>query len=261
LSKNKQLLLAGVLGILGIAIFRGLVSVLRNYFVLHTQTQMALDIQLKFYKHLQKLSFKFYDSRKTGEILARFRDVSASLQMTVGLINRIIMSSLSLLIFPGILFYIHWRLALLSLAVFPINASIFAWVSKVIRRYSKYIAEKQAETSAKQYESLSGIRTIKALSIENKIFDKLKTFFSDIRDLRLRSGFVQQGSNFATNTLQAIGTFVYMWYGWNLILNGTMSLGTYIAFTMFIGYVYTPVREIVSLILDIQPTLVHTNRF
>ncbi|MBI4723146.1 MAG: peptidase domain-containing ABC transporter [Candidatus Stahlbacteria bacterium] len=261
IGKDKSLLLFVVLGILFFTIFRQLISSLRSYFVLHTQQEMGLDIQFKFYHHLLKLPFKFYDSKEIGEVLSRFGDAGQSLMFTVNLINRLIMSSISLLIFPAILFYIHWKLALLALAVFPLNAYIFMQVSKIIRRYWKRIAEKSADASAKNYESLSGIRTIQSLTIEDKIFDKLRSLFSGVRDLQLRSGFVQQSSNFSLNTLQAIGTFLYMWYGWNLILNGSLSLGTYLAFTMFIGYVAGPIQEIVSLIGEIQPALVHINRF
>jgi len=260
-SGDKNLLVLVLALILGVTLFRSGLSALRSYFVLHLGLEMGLDIRFRFYKHLQRLSFKFYDSRETGEILSRFRDASEALRTTIGLFDKVVMSSLSLLVFPAVLVCIHWKLALLALAVFPLNALLFLKVSKVTRRYSKRIAEKGAEASAKNYESLSGIRTIQSLTIESKVLGRLKKLFLQLRDLQLRLGLVQQGSRLLTGALQAVGAFLYGWYGWAQILNGDLSLGTYIAFSLLIGHVYAPMTQIVDLIWDLQPTLVHINRF
>lgn len=236
-------------------------DLLRSYFTTSIGIGMGLDIKFRFYRHLQSLSFAFFDKRETGELLARFEDIDASLANTVGLIDKMAMSLLSLLIFPPILFYINWRLALLSLIVLPIDGYVFLRMAARIARASKSLAERSADVSARSYESLSGIRTVQSIGIERLIFDRLKRLLLNLRHLNLKLTLLQEASDFIAFFLGAAAGLLYGWYGWTQILDGKLTLGNYLAFIMYVGYLYGPVKGIVGLSGDIQIALVHIGRF
>ncbi|MGA1197262.1 MAG: ABC transporter ATP-binding protein, partial [Candidatus Latescibacterota bacterium] len=93
----------------------GLTGLLSGYFGSCVGVNMGLDFKSRFYSHIQSLDFSFFDGRQTGEILSRFRDMDSAIDSTIGLVNSLIMNTLQLLIFPPILLYINWKLALISL--------------------------------------------------------------------------------------------------------------------------------------------------
>ena len=134
----------------------GFTNLLSTYFGRYVGVNMGLDFKSRFYSHVQSQDFSFFDNRQTGEILSRFRDMDRSIGSTIGMVNSLIMNTLQLLIFPPILLYINWKLALLSLAVLPFDTVLIIVSKKYLSRVSKKLTEASAELSAKSYESLFG---------------------------------------------------------------------------------------------------------
>lgn len=187
--------------------------------------------------------------------------MSSSIGSVIRIINTFIMNSLQLLIFPPILFYINWKLALISLAVLPFDTLLVVITRKYMRRFSEKIAERSAELSAKNYESLNGIRTVQALGLEARFYEKLEGLFNVLANLRVRSALFSGGSGFIGELINTSGTLAYSWYGWAQILSGNLSLGSFMAFTAYVGFLYGPIRNLIELIRSIELTLVHINRF
>ena len=260
-ESNVDLLYFILLTLLLFTIVQVLFNFLRNYFMYSLGLKMWTELQFKFFKHLLKLSFNFFDSRKVGEVMSRFQDAGESLYRIMDIINRVIMSTLSIIIFPVIIFLINWKLALIAICLIPVDALVFFYTNKYIHKFSKKAVEAGAELSAKNFETLSGIRTVQSLKIEKQITGKIKSLYSEMLNARLKTGLLQNGSQMALGVIRAVTRFLYMWFGWVQILNGDLTLGKYLAFTMFIGYLYDPLRQLVTLSQDIQITLIHTGRF
>ena len=245
----------------GISLGLGGMGFLGHYFAQCLGIRMALDFQSLFFRHIQSLDFSFFDQRETGEILSRFRDMRSSVGSIIGIMNTFIMNSLQLFIFPPILFFINWKLALISLAVLPLDTLLVIVTRKYLRKLSERLARKTAELSAKNYESINGIRTVQALGLEARFYEKLEHLFTAISRLSVRSSLFQGGSGLVGGMINTGGTLAYSWYGWSQILKGNLTIGSFMAFTAYVGYLYGPIKSLIGLIRSIELTLVHTERF
>ncbi len=239
----------------------GFTGLLSTYFGRYVGINMGLDFKSRFYSHVQSLDFSFFDNRQTGEILSRFRDMDRSINSTIGMVNSLIMNTLQLLIFPPILLYINWKLALISLAVLPFDTVLIMVSKKYLSRVSKEVTEAAAESSAKSYESLSGIRTVQALGLEAAFYHKLRGIFLDVAKLRIKSTHLSGGFRFVGSLVKTAGTLAYGWYGWTQVLNGNLSLGSYMAFSGYVGYLYGPIGNLIGLVGQVEMALVRINRF
>lgn len=239
----------------------GLTNFLGGYFGQCVGIHMSLDFQSRFYRHIQSLDFSFFDNRETGEIMARFGDMESSINSMIRVLNALIMNCLQLAIFPAILFYINYKLALISLAVLPFDTLLACVTRKHLRRLSQRLAERSAELSAKTYESLSGIRTVQALGLEAAFYQRLRGLFTKIAELQVKASIFQGGSGFLASLFRIGGSLAYGWYGWTQVLEGNLSLGSYMAFSGYVGYLYGPIESLIGLIPQIEVTLVHTSRF
>ena len=239
----------------------GFTNLLSSYFGRYVGVNMGLDFKSRFYSHVQSLDFSFFDSRQTGEILSRFRDMDRSIDSTIGMVNSLIMNTLQLLIFPPILLYINWRLALISLAVLPFDTVLIMVSKRYLSRVSKKLTEASAELSAKSYESLSGIRTVQAMGLEATFYHKLRGIFLDVSKLQIRSTHLSGGFGFVGTLVKTAGTLAYGWYGWTQVLNGNLSLGSYMAFSGYVGYLYGPIGNLIGLVGQVEMALVRINRF
>ena len=125
---------------------------------------------------------------------------------------------LQLAVFPAVLLYINWRLALISIAVLPFDSLLVAISGRYQRRYAKQIAEGSAELSAKTVESLAAMRTVQALSLEESFYLKLRERFASVARLRVRITCIGSAIGFAGVVIKAAGTAAYGWYGWTQVL-------------------------------------------
>ncbi len=239
----------------------GFTNLLSTYFGRYVGVNMTLDFKSRFYSHVQSLDFSFFDNRQTGEILSRFRDMDSSVNSTIGMVNSLIMNTLQLLIFPPILLYINWKLALISLAVLPFDTVLIMVSKKYLSRVSKKVTEASAELSAKSYESLSGIRTVQALGLEATFYHKLKDIFLNVSKLQIQSTHLSGGFGFIGSLVKTAGTLAYGWYGWTQVLNGNLSLGSYMAFSGYVGYLYGPIGNLIGIVGQVEMALVRINRF
>ena len=114
-TKDANLLYVVLVSTAFISIFSNLISSLNGYFVHNLNMRLSLKTGLEFYHHLGCLNFGFFDNREAGEILSRSRDALSSIGGVIGIIGTTFMSVGTLLVFPPILFYMNWKLALLSL--------------------------------------------------------------------------------------------------------------------------------------------------
>ena len=261
LRQDSSLLLVIVFTVFLLTVFRSLFASLRAYYMSFIHHAMSYDIEIRFVKHLQKMSFSFFDTREIAEILSIFTDAAKSREILIDILNRIVTNLFYLSIVPIIVFLMNWKLALIAGITLPWLAFSFFVLSKIVRRFTQVVAEKRAKIAAKNYESFLGIREIHALNIKNRILSRMKLSILQFRKKNMEMGVISNLQGLLSGIATASGTLLYTWYGATLVINGEMTVGELIAFTTFIGYLYNPLTDMVGLLVPIQEVAVYTKRF
>jgi subfamily B ATP-binding cassette protein MsbA len=250
-----------LVGILVLTVFRSLINFVQGYYQVYLEQLMQYDIRFKFFRHLLKLSQSFYDEMETGQILYRFQDAMASLKLTSEIIIKFLTYAITLLIIPVVIFLVDWRLALLSFLILPFTLYSYYKLGRLVHEYTHRVTAKQAEYSAKNYESISGMKLIQALSLESYILHKLRRIYLQMRKNLVRINIIIIGVRMANLSAFALGTFIILWFAWHRILTGNLSFGTLIAFLMLGGFLLQPIRGLITLAPQIQRDAVRTFRF
>ena len=213
-----------------------------------------------FFNHLQHLRIRFFDEHRVGEVLSRFGDMSNSLKSVNNLFQTVFINGIYLFIVPPFLFLLNWKLAIVSLISLPVTTIIIAVSGKFLRKYWKKSAEAFAEISAFQVESLSNIRLIKSMVLEKYVFNKTKDQMEGAINVQLKAGALGQVMGLFNGFVRTFNTALFTWLGWSYILSKEMTLGDYMAFSSYIGFLYGPLSSIVGLFSDFQQTSVSLNR-
>ena len=249
-----------VVGVLAAEVAQALLGAVRGYYTTYTTAHLGSATTLLFFNHLQHLRVRFYDDHRVGEIMSRFGDVRNSLASVSRVFEVIFVNGVYLLLVPPFLFLLQWKLAILALVTIPITAVLTTVMIRIVRKLLKRSAEKMADLSAYQMEVLSHIRTMKTLSIESHVFNEASRQTQEATAVQLRFQVYRQLFTVLNMTIRAVGTALVTWYGWTLIIQGEMTLGDYIAFTMYIGYLTTPLVQITTVFSDLQQTAVYLGR-
>ena len=259
-GRNPSLMHVLVAGMLAVNVASAVMTAIRFYFTAYTTSRMANATSLLFFNHLQHLRVRFFDEHRVGEINSRFNDVRAVLNTVARMFETLFVNGAFLVLVPPFMFLLQWKLALVSLVTIPVTVGITTASGRVLRRYWKRTAEAYAELGALQVEVLSHIRSIKTLAVEPQVYGKASRAVQGALQVQLKAAGYSQVFNAANAAVAALGTAVFTWYAWMLILKGEMTLGDYVAFTAYVGYLYSPLTQITGLFADFQQSAVNLGR-
>ncbi len=243
-----------------VSVSQAVMGAIRAYFTNYTTSHLSNATSLLFFNHLLHLRTRFFDEHRVGEILSRFADVRNSLNSVSRVFETLFVNGVYLVLVPPFLFLLQWKLAIVSLITIPITVAITTLSARLLRRFWKKTAEAYAELGGFQVEVLSHIRTLKAMSMEHNLYARAQGQIQGAMQVQLKAGGWSQVFGTLNAVVRALGTAFFTWYAWKLIIAGEMTLGDYIAFTAYMGYLYNPLQQITGLFSDFQQTAVNLGR-
>lgn len=249
-----------VAAVIGVNVATVVVRNSRNYFNLRLSARLNNALGLMFFNHIQHLPAKFFSGRRTGEIMSRFQDINTSLNTVVNSFQIVLMNGLYLILVPPMLFYINWRLALLALFTIPVSVYLTYTLGHITRPYLKKTAESYAELRGVQIEVIDNIKTLKTMALERHTYAKVEGLMQETMSVQLKASRVGGYYGAMNGLARALSTALYTWFGWYMIFSGQLSLGGFIAFTTYVGYLYTPIAELITLFSDFQLSSVSFDR-
>lgn len=203
------------------------------------------DIRNSFYEHLQKMSAGFFQVNRTGELMAQAtRDVALATNATTEALISTANAIVALVIILPLMALLSWGLTLLAFApmvVVLIATLIFQRPMK--ERYRK-VSECYARMSAQAHETLSAVKTIRAYLQEGAAVEAFTNLSRQCSDYQL--GAVR----FATLLTPVLEFFValslvaVLWYGGDLTAAGTLSIGQFLQFILYVGNLAGPMHSL-----------------
>jgi ATP-binding cassette subfamily B protein len=209
---------------------------------------MLFDMRLSLYTHLQRLSPRFYARVATGEILARVNNDVAEIQRVVSeSLLALVGNVLFLVGSVGAMFWLDTRLAVIGLALVP--ASI--WLLAVIRRRLavrvKRVRETSADVGSFLVETLQAMRLVVSANAQQREADRFRdrnrAFVSALMRMQLWS-YLAGG---VPTLIWSIGHTAVFIIGGRQVINGTLSLGTFIAFMAYQMRLMQPAHALMAL--------------
>lgn len=259
-ASDLNLMYVIVIGILAFSITSSVIGLIQGYFNMVVNTKLSNATNLMFFNHIQYLKIRFFDEHQVGEIMSRFRDVGTALNTVNNVFQTIFVNGIYLFIVPPFLLILNWKLAVVSLITIPLTVITISITGKFMRKYWKKTSEAYADISAFQVEMFTNIRVLKALALEKYVYKKTDEKITSAINMQLKAAGMGQMLGLINGILQAGNTALFTYLGWIYIISKEMTLGDYIAFTSYIGYLYNPIRQFVGLISDFQQSSVSFTR-
>lgn len=206
---------------------------------------VLLKIRQDLYKHIQTLSFSFFDNRPVGKILARvIGDVNSLQDLFSTSITSFIPQVLTIICVTFIMFYMNFKLALISIIVLPFLAVALFSVETFSRKRWQDYRRKRSNLNAYNHEDFSGIRVIKGFSEEEKTFKSFTELTTDMMDSFISA--VKLNDTFwpIVNLSSGIGTILVFYFSVNLVKSGEITIGTVVAFTSYVSMFWRPIINI-----------------
>jgi ATP-binding cassette subfamily B protein len=218
---------------------------LRMFLMARISNQVLLIIRQELYTHIQKLSFRFFDSRPTGKILARIiGDVNSLKDVLSNSVTTLIPDFITICAVVTIMMIMNWKLALASLCSLPVML-IGMWLIQTYSHVRWQIHRKKSSNlNAFIHEDLSGMRIIQSFTAENETGEAFDELLLEHRDSFIKAVTINDAFGSVIDFCWGIGTLCMYFVGIKILGIGINNVGTLIAFGTYITMFWRPIMNL-----------------
>jgi ABC-type multidrug transport system fused ATPase/permease subunit len=260
-TANVRLIIALAIGLVMLYLARYGLLYISRYAVALAAQQLVYEMAQRLFENVQRLSLRFYERNGTGDIISRATsDVGVIQQaLTGGMVNSVV-GLVNMVAYAIIMLILDWKLAMLVFATLPMMA-IASYVSAELLR-ERYMTVRRTMSSVNGVlaENITGVRVAKAFAQEGASTERFQSRNRENLDANMATASVQAVSTPVIQMISALGMMLVMWFGAEWTMNGTMSLGTLVAFASYIVSFYQPVADLIQINNTIQQALAAAER-
>jgi len=229
-----------VASVLLLFFLKGVFGFFQSYFMSDIGQRVVRDIKSRLYAKIQSLSLNYFTHKRGGELMSRITNDVKLVENAVSYGSTdLIYESLQVVIFSIVIFFIYFKMALISIVFVPLISLPIIKVGKALRKLSKRSQEKIADTNSLLYETIMGARIVKAFNMEEYEVSKFNKVNTDYYKISMKSIKRTLLLNPSTEFLGCIaGVLVFFWGGREVIA-GKISFGV---FGLFLGSLLSLIR-------------------
>jgi ATP-binding cassette subfamily B protein len=234
---------------------------------------LEYDLRTTIYEHLTTLSFPFYDRVQSGQLISRANSDIRSVQMFLTFMPIVTLSLTSFLVALGIMLSVNVPLTLVAVAPIPFIYVVGVRMRELLFPISWVVQSRTADVATIVEENVTGARVVKSFAAEGQQLDALA-----LAARRLRWGSIRQvdvRAHYAPlmEALPRLGLAAVLLYGGLLAIDGSVTVGTLVAFSTYVVLLQAPFRILgfmlllgqraaasagrIYEILDAEPEIVH----
>src|SRR3954452_23902843 len=218
-------------------------SVVRRLVAGRVSLGVEFDLRNRMYGHLQSLELAFFDDQQTGQLMSRSTVDLQSVRFFLGYgLIFIAQSLITIVVAATVMLAVNWQLALVALAPMPFVIYAAARYGRLNRPASQEVQQRIAELTAEAEEDVSGIRLVKAFAREERQLARFggaerRVFDQSMVSTRLRAFY-----NPLIGFLPQLGLAGILLVGGHQAVNGTITIGEFVAFYGYVVLLTSPVR-------------------
>lgn len=229
-----------------------------NFTVLGQTVQVRIREDL--FRRLLKLPIAYFERKQTGYLVARLGEVSSIAILFSSAMLIPLLGIVELLLSTGLMLWIDWRLTVIVSLTMPLLYVAARYQGRGVRASTRSMMEQGALVSKHLQESLAGVQTIKEHAAEER---ETKKIASSLKKL-LRTGIIQGVAGTLANESMTLVTglvaLAVFWSSTHFILDGSLTVGKYVAFSIYMLKFIGPLQIFAALSLGLQPALAGLRR-
>ncbi len=231
------------LALVVIAALRAFAAYFSVYGMALAASNILTEVRAELYSHIQHLSLSFHHKIKSGDLITRVTsDIAKLREVTVMALLPLIANSLTIIGMIIIMFWLHWELAIIAIAIFPLFIVATARLTKQIRGVVKSQRQREGLLADATAESIGAIKVVQALSLQGMLED---SFANQNRQSLKESAEAQKlsaGLERMVELLVGVATALVLWRGVHLVMGSHITPGDLLVFVNYFRIAFKPMR-------------------
>jgi ATP-binding cassette, subfamily B, bacterial len=242
-------LAVGAAGLIG---FKLLATLVRSFLLLHLRTRLDAQMSLEFLDHLVELPFLFFQQRSAGDLVMRLNSNTTIREiLTSGALSGALDGAMVSLYLVLVL-VADWKLGLLVAFLGALRVALFLFARRRQRDLMSRSLQTQARARSYEFQLLAGIETVKASGAEREAVQRWSDLFVQDLNVSLDRGRLDAAVNSILDTLSVASPLVLLLYGAQLVIGGSLSLGTMLALNALAAGFLGPLSTLIQTAFQLQ---------
>jgi ATP-binding cassette subfamily B protein len=249
------------LAYLGILLGSFVLEYSQTWLLQMTGQRIMFDMRMQIYRHLQRLDLQFYDRNPVGRLMTRVTtDVDVLNDMFTAGVVSICGDIFTLAGIMIVLATMDWRLALVSFSVLPLIALVTQWFRRHVRESYRTVRTWIARINAFLQEHITGMSTVQLFRRERRSYDRFDEINRRHRDANVDSIFYYAVFYPAIEVIGALASALIIWWGGGWTLQGTLTLGSLVAFLQYSQRFFRPISDMSEKFNVLQAAMASSER-
>ena len=249
-----------VLGLIIVVLFESVLTSLRAYVFSHTTSRIDVELGARLFRHLLALPLAYFQARRVGDSVARLRELENIRSFLTGNAMTVLLDLVFSLVFLAVMAFYSVPLTLIVLASLPLYVLLSLIVAPILRRRLDVKFARGAENQALLVETVTGIQTVKASALEPGFGRRWDNQLAAYVQAAFRTQTLASVAHEAVGLIGKLVNAAMLWYGAQLVMANVLTVGQFVAFTMFAQRVAQPILRMAQLWTDFQQTAVSMAR-
>jgi len=245
LEKNRAVLYYLPAGVFLLFVLRGLFNFSSDYLMNSIGSKIVRTLRQSVYEKLLRLPASFYTQKSSGSIISRLINDIGSVESLIAFTTQhFFVQSSSVIALAVVALYRRWDLALLSFTVIPFVVLVSDRFGKKMKKTSANTRRLISDVTQTIQETLSGIRIIKAFTMENSMSERSSRSVSEHYRNVMREVRINAFADALVEMIAGTGIAVIIWYGSYLILHNRLTIGEFLSFAVAVMMIYDPLKRL-----------------
>jgi len=219
------------------------------------------DLRTRVFKHIVSLRLRFFDQTPIGQVTTRtINDVEAINDVFAAGVINIIADLLTITIVLSFMLYSNWQLTLVSLATFPFFVYATYVFKEGIKKSYQMVREQVSKMNTFLQERITGMSIIQIFSVEDREMERFSQINQEHRKANIKAIWYYSIFFPVIEIILASALGLMVWFGANLVISEQTSIGTLIAFILYINMLFRPLRMLADRFNTLQMGLVAADR-
>ena len=223
--------------------------------------RIMYDLRMEIYAHLQRIDVAYYDRHPVGRLMTRVTtDVDALNDLFASGVISVFRDVVLLVGIMAVLLWMDWRLAIVAFSVLPLIALVTQWFRRNARVSYRAVRGWIARINAALQENITGMSTVQLFRREARSFGAFDELNRGHTQANLDSIFYYAVFYPAIELIGAVATAAIIWYGGGWTLEGTLTLGTLVAFIQYSQRFFRPISDLSEKFNILQAAMASSER-
>ncbi|HEY9072290.1 MAG TPA: ABC transporter ATP-binding protein [Candidatus Ozemobacteraceae bacterium] len=227
-----------VMGIKGVANF------LQSYIMTWVSQRILTSIRSACMDHLLCLSLNYYERQRTGQLMSRITSdvlvLQGLLSGSTGLLGDII----AFAGFCGYIFWLHWKLAVISIIIIPIIGAIINKFSRKMKKIGTRMQTRIGDIATVLQEYITGVKVVKSFTLEEYVRDRFETANEENFKETMKGNRINSATSPVIEFINTVGLAIIFWYGGYEVIHNRLDAGQLISFLTALVGLFTPIKNL-----------------